>query len=69
MKDKMTIYTVTNNRTGIVCFVSMTADEAMLVTKELNRSFTKAVYEYARVDLPVKEFCNYIKSGMNALGE
>lgn len=69
MKDRTTIYTVTNNRTGIVCSVYLTAEEAMNTANELNKPFTKAVYEYARVDLPIKEVCNYIKSGMNALCE
>ena len=69
MKDKMTIYTVTNNETGIVCSVYLTAEEAMDTTNELNKPFTKAVYEYAKLDLPIKEVCNYIKSGMNVLGE
>ena len=69
MKDRVTIYTVTNNGTGIVCSVYLTAEEAINTANELNKPFTKAVYEYAKLNLPIKEVCNYIKVGMNALGE
>ena len=69
MKDRMTIYTVTNNETGIVCSVYLTAEEAMDTTNEFNKLFTKDVYEYAKLDLPIKEVCNYIRFAMNTLGE
>ena len=65
MNERMTIYTVTDSINDVVVYVFMTAIEAMNMANDLNSALPSAVYEYARVDLPVSELCNYIKIGMN----